>query len=281
MSIARNLFNLLSAPLVAFLRQPARPSVAIVEKSVAVHTQAMHGQSKRIAYECPSLVTLWRAESLYDKEPDTIQWLDGMAPGEVLYDVGANVGMYTIYAGMRGMDVYAFEPEAQNFALLNRNIRRNQLQNTVSAYALAIGASETLNYLYLSSEDVGGANNTFGKEVDFNHAKMTSKFRQGAFSLSLDDLWQRFGLPIPHHIKIDVDGLEAEILQAAERTLQLPSLKSILVELNEQIPVDAEVLSKMDRLGFRCLSRFHSPVFDHTPYRHIYNYIFTRNEQAG
>lgn len=66
----------------------------------------------------------FRVRSFFDKEPDTIEWLAEINPGEVYIDVGANVGMYAIWAAKTtGARVVAFEPESQNFALLNLGSR--------------------------------------------------------------------------------------------------------------------------------------------------------------
>src|ERR1044071_5509253 len=82
----------------------------------------------------PSRLTRERVDSIYVKEPCTLEWIDSFAPGDVLVDVGANVGMYTIWAAAtRKASVFAFEPEAQNYALLNRNILANNLQDRVKA----------------------------------------------------------------------------------------------------------------------------------------------------
>ncbi|MFN9490193.1 MAG: FkbM family methyltransferase, partial [Betaproteobacteria bacterium] len=75
-------------------------------------------------YATPSQMTRWRVDSIYDKEPWTLEWIASFKPGEIVVDCGANVGMYTIWAAAtRRTRVYAFEPEAQNYALLNRNIQ--------------------------------------------------------------------------------------------------------------------------------------------------------------
>lgn len=45
----------------------------------------------------------WRFDTLLEKEPDTIEWIDGFRLGETLWDIGANVGIYTIYAALRAV----------------------------------------------------------------------------------------------------------------------------------------------------------------------------------
>src|SRR5262245_6260043 len=90
-----------------------------------------------LVYATPNSNTGWRVDSIYEKEPITLQWIAGFNGTDVLVDIGANVGMYTIWsAKTRGVRVFAFEPEAQNYALLNRNIAMNQVGNLVKAYCL-------------------------------------------------------------------------------------------------------------------------------------------------
>src|SRR4029077_1974122 len=92
-----------------------------------------------VSYVTPTTFTKWRVDTLFEKEPITIEWISNFKSDDVLVDVGANVGMYTVWAAKtRGVRVFAFEPEAQNFALLNRNIFFNDLGDSVNAYCLAI-----------------------------------------------------------------------------------------------------------------------------------------------
>jgi FkbM family methyltransferase len=273
-SIKRLLFNFMTRPLVYFLKRPNKVSVSIVEAARPVYRQKLPGLSTEILYECPSFTALWRASTLYSKEPDTIKWLNSLPAGDVLYDVGANVGMYSIYAAARGLRVFSFEPEAKNFALLNRNIHLNNFQDKISAFGLALGLRTELNYLHLSSDIVGGAINNFGEAIDYNGKTFSAAFVQGAVSMSMDSLWSEYGLPEPNHIKIDVDGLEAKIISGAGETLKMASLKSVLVELNDELPSDIAIVDKMKSLGFQCGSKFHAPMFDDTEYKNIYNYIF-------
>src|SRR5689334_12310835 len=82
----------------------------------------------RMVFVTPTVFTRWRVDSIYSKEPCTLDWIAGFGADEILVDVGANVGMYSIWAAAtKGTRVFAFEPEAQNYALLNRNIFVNRL----------------------------------------------------------------------------------------------------------------------------------------------------------
>ena len=90
----------------------------------------------KMLFATPNTLTLWRVQSIHKKEPCTLEWIAGFGEGDILVDCGANVGMYTVWAAVtRKARVYAFEPEAQNYALLNRNIQLNGLAGRVRASA--------------------------------------------------------------------------------------------------------------------------------------------------
>jgi hypothetical protein len=55
---------------------------------------------RQMIFNTPNSHTAWRVNSLFEKEPDTIAWLESFEDSAVLYDIGANVGMYSIYAAM-------------------------------------------------------------------------------------------------------------------------------------------------------------------------------------
>ena len=184
--------------------------------------------NKEALYLTPNAITFGRAQTLFTKEPVTIKWLDSMRAGEVLYDVGANVGMYTIWAAIRGVKVYAFEPEAENHALLSKNIALNNLDAV--AYCLAISDGLKVDKLHLSTREVGRSCHSFGEAVG---PKLTPREGpiQGSFGIAIDHL-VKLGLPPPNHIKVDVDGFEQKVIDGAKRTLQSPEMKSVLIELN-------------------------------------------------
>ena len=121
--------------------------------SVGVNVE---GHSLR--YLTPNRRCLQRAQTLTTKEPITISWLNRIPQGSCLLDVGANVGMYTIYAGLvRNARVFAFEPEAQNYNVLCGNIRLNGLTDKVVAWSAALSDEIKFDKIYLSDGDIGGS----------------------------------------------------------------------------------------------------------------------------
>lgn len=227
-------------------------------------------------FHCPNSVALWRAKTLFTKEPETIDWIDTFQPGDVFFDIGANVGSYSVYAAKRGVDVVAFEPESQNYALLNRNIYLNALAERAMCLNIALSDRAGLDYLYLSDFSAGEALHNYGERLDWRHESFEPSYRQGVIAYSLDSFLSAFPERFPAHIKIDVDGAELKIVCGAEKTLRDKRLKSLLVEVNEGLPADLELVELVKAAGFRIERRAHAPMFDHGEYKGLYNYVFVR-----
>ena len=207
---------------------------------------------KKIRYATPNRMTKWRVDSLLEKEPATIAWLGEFTAADVLVDVGANVGMYSVLvAAWKGCRVYAFEPEALNFALLNRNIHGNNLDKLVTAYPAALGDRAGLSVLHLSSVSAGNSGHSLDASVDFKLAPRKSAFVQGSVAARLDDLVRDDAIPQPTRIKIDVDGFEHKVVDGALKTITDPRLHSLLIEINEKVEEHCSLVERIVALGFR------------------------------
>lgn len=200
-----------------------------------------------------------RIRTLFSKEPITLAWIDTFADGETLFDIGANVGMYTVYAAIaRGCPVYAFEPEALNYAELNKNIYLNNLHGKVLGYCVALSDVDKPDRLLLSDFGLGISyhdfeENSWTEDKQFAHDWRVSRDNrraQGCIGYRLDSMIGQ-GLPIPEHIKIDVDGLEHRVIDGMIETLRKPSLKTVLVEINFDNPKNLEIVGQLEALGWR------------------------------
>jgi FkbM family methyltransferase len=200
-----------------------------------------------------------RLRTLFTKEPITLAWIDSFGEGETLYDVGANVGMYTVYAAvMRNSPVYAFEPEALNYAELNKNIFLNDLHERVLSYCLALTDVDKTDRLLLSDFGLGISYHDF-EENSWTEDKAfapdwivskDSRRQQGCIGRRMDSLISD-GLPAPVHIKIDVDGLEHRVVAGMAETLRLTDLKTVLIEINFDNPKNLAIVETMTGLGWR------------------------------
>lgn len=233
---------------------------------------------KQIRFATPNSFTVFRVQSLSSKEPDTMAWIAGFNASDVLLDVGANVGMYTVWAAAtRGVRVFAFEPESQNYALLNRNIHYNKLADLVSAYGVALSDHTGVDQLHLGEFLPGGSCHTFGEKLDYKLEPLSPIHSQGCFSTTIDELIANGHMPVPTHIKIDVDGIEHKVLAGAERTLNEPGLISVLVELNTNLEVHRRIIDDMTALGFKLSpEQVEAAIRKKGAFKGVGNHIFRR-----
>lgn len=201
-----------------------------------------------------SWTTEKRARTFSTKEPETLDWIDGFEPEDVLVDIGANVGIYTLYAASRGHRVLALEPDALNFALLNLNIRDNAFDTLVTAYPYSLHREPLVAELNMRDCDWGGSQKTFARNLDERGRAFDAPFKQGSAGISLDRFVKENGL-CPSHLKIDVDGNEALVLGGAGATLRNPLLRSILVELFAGHDEYAHCVRLIEEAGFKLIAR--------------------------
>jgi FkbM family methyltransferase len=235
-------------------------------------------QGTRVVFATPTVLTKWRVDALFEKEPITIQWISEFSPGDILVDVGANVGMYSLWAAKtRRARVFAFEPEAQNYALLNRNIALNNAGEQIKAYCLALSDEAGYSELHLSALQIGGSCHSLGERVDFKRQPMTPAFSQGCIAARLDDLVAQGVVPTPAHIKIDVDGIEPKVIAGARRVIGDPRVRSLLIEINQNLADHMQIIADLGALGFR-----HDPAQaaaaerKEGPFKGVAEYVFKR-----
>ena len=222
------------------------------------YTEVPH-EGKVMRFAATDSSSVKRMRSLFVKEPITIAWMDSFRDGETMIDVGANLGMYTIYAAvMRNAKVFAFEPEALNYAELNKNVYLNHLHGQVTAYNVALSDVDKLDKLLLSDFGLGISyhdfqENSWTEDKTFAQDWTVSKdnrLEQGCIGRRLDSLVVD-GLPIPEHIKIDVDGLEHRVVEGMLKTLQRPELRTVLIEINFDNPRNLDAIKRFESLGWR------------------------------
>jgi len=210
----------------------------------------------KLRFVTPTPTLLWRAKYLRSKEPETMDWIKSFSANDVLWDIGANIGAYSICAAaLKQCHVLAFEPSADNYMVLCRNVEANGLQSHITPYCMAFAGSTKIAFLNSNSRDLGAALNQFGDRGE-RSLYWTGKLGscvQGMLGYRIDNFIQQFKPLRPVHLKIDVDGLELDILHGAMDTLSDRSLKSVMVELNPDDNHEIEtVISVMTKeAGFK------------------------------
>lgn len=233
-----------------------------------------------IKYYCMGWLPIWRSKTLFTKEPETISWIDSMNKNDVLWDIGSNVGLYSVYAGLKGLKVYAFEPSALNTFLISKNIEINNLKENVLLFPIAISDRNQFGFLNMSSTVLGGAFNEFNKTnlktVGEEEHKMLTVFKQGMFSYSIDELIEDYKFEIPKYIKIDVDSIEDKILYGGSKILRNKKVKGLLVELVETEDRTQKIIDFLSERGLILKEKRHSELISSGKFKNFYNYIFER-----
>lgn len=200
------------------------------------------------------VASAYRRQATAAKEPFTVTWLEeSLRDGGVLYDIGANVGGYSLIAAAQSADVrvVAFEPAYKNYAALCDNVVVNSFADRVVPVPLALGRETRLATFRHRRLIVGGARHESRAapgELDWQ-----PDYEQPGLVAALDDVVRWFGLPAPTHAKVDVDGAEAEVFEGAAATLAAPTLRGILVEMAD----DPDAISSLLRTAGFSLRRVH------------------------
>lgn len=187
-------------------------------------------RSYRMVFAVPNWLCQYRIDTFATKEPETLEWIDTIPEGSVLWDVGTNIGLYTIYAAKaRNCQVYAFEPSVFNLEVLARNIHLNNLSSLVTIVPMALNDKTGVGELNMTSEDWGGALSSFDKSYGFDGQELDVIFKYSLFSITMDEVLSKLNMKAPDYVKIDVDGIEHLILQGGTKVLS--SVKGVLIEL--------------------------------------------------
>lgn len=276
MSLKNKIFNTLTDRLLGAIgiNRPGARMSKFLGKLNPVFEIELSG--KKCKFYCPNDLIYWRAVTFWTKEPETLQWIDSFNPGDTLFDVGANIGLYTIYAGLRGIRVMAFEPQALNYNILNRNVYLNDLGAEVTCLNLAIADKKKFGHLYISEFVEGGALNNFGGSKDWNKKEFRPDFKQGMLAYSLDEFVKENPGMVPQHIKIDVDGIEDLIIKGAMKLLKHRKVRSVLIEINEELKEHLKIIEILKESGFKVKSRNQSELFETSDFKHCFNYIFKK-----
>ena len=203
-----------------------------------------------ILFATPNEKCSYFALSINEREPKTNEWIKSFSKGDVFFDIGANNGIYGLMAArLSDCEVYAFEPHFGSYYVLCLNIYANQLQERMHAYPLAISAQDGFGTLYLSALYAGKSLNNFGVSRPHHDPLWNATIPQASITASLDHLTQALGV-IPTHIKIDVDGIEPDIVNGAAQTLNDTRVKSVMVELDTKDATHLAVFNTMVEHGF-------------------------------
>lgn len=211
-----------------------------------------------LRFHCPTRESLHFVREFHYREPDTLAWIESFRAGDVLWDIGAGIGQFSLYAALTpDVTVVALEPGAASFATLVRNIEANRMDDRIAAYCLAFADETTLSHLNMARTDAGSSMHAVGTDIDMLGRRIDVKFRQAVPAYAIDDFIAKFDPPFPAHLKLDVDSIEDKILAGARRTLSDRRLASLLIEIegNHETPRVRTILAACAAAGFSPVPR--------------------------
>jgi FkbM family methyltransferase len=183
--------------------------------------------------------TAWehaRAKTFFTKEPETVEWIRQFDGSGVFWDIGANIGVYSLYCAALypEMTIYSFEPQKSNYERLCVNKKLNKFKN-IRPYCTAVGKKDDVGSSFVPKRDEIGASGGYLEKNDGPVSPVVT-----------GDYFEYVSSP-PKYIKIDTDNNEADILEGCADLLYNHDTQGVLVEINEK---EREMCKFMHRRGF-------------------------------
>jgi FkbM family methyltransferase len=232
-----------------------------------------------MTFYAPNGVCRYRTDTFSTKEPETLDWIDRFGGDGAFYDIGANVGLYSVYyAKVHPGTVYAIEPSVLNLGLLAKNISINDLSDRVVIVPNPLTSENQVAPFYLSMLDEGGSMSTFGVETGHDGGALQTQWAYETTGMTLDFMVEQGLIPQPPRMmKIDVDGIEHLILRGAAKVLALPEFKTVIIEVNDDFRVLAtEVETILQAAGLTLVERRRSDMFAGGTFENTFNQIWVR-----
>jgi FkbM family methyltransferase len=244
----------------------------------AGQTLSVLHEGTRLTFAAPNAVSRARAKTFSSKEPETLRWIDTIPTQAVLWDIGANVGLYSCYAAKaRGCRVIAFEPSVFNLELLARNVFMNGLTEHVTIVSLPLFERVMESTFNMSSTERGGALSTFAASHGYDGQELHKVFEFRTVGMPVDECVARLQLPPPQFLKMDVDGIEHLILRGATATLR--GVTSVSIEINDAFVSQAQECAQLLQAGgLHLASKEHSELIEaNASFRATYNQVWNRS----
>lgn len=188
-------------------------------------------------------------------ETRTLQWLmDRLSPGDAVYDVGANIGIHSVFLAKRvgpSGRVISFEPDTAIADILDDHVRLNGLSN-ITVVRMALGDRDYQGELFVDRKIGCGSTSLImtGNKLPSGTTRVVRGDRAVA----------ELGLPRPRAIKVDVEGYEIEVLKGLQDTLRDPGCAYLCCEIHPTLlpegRTESDVMRLAESAGFSAMNVF-------------------------
>lgn len=206
-------------------------------------------------------------------ETENLDFIDSLPAGAIMYDLGACEGRFSIYAALKGIKVYAFEPDKNNFDVFSKNVALNNLSDKINLFNAGVGENTDKAILQIGQPWAGGHQKVVKhanvrEDLNFNFVE-----ENVIDVVSLDEIISSKNLPAPTALKIDIDGSEVPFMKGSVNTLRNESLKTIIFELDKEDKNYDNIMMKLNDVGFSIVNEY--PVPNEPT---LFNIIFSKQQ---
>ena len=224
-----------------------------------VPTVTVEDAGERYSFRCAGHAEFVRVYTMLEREQGTVEWLRReVRPDDVVYDVGANIGAFTLVAARRietGL-VYAFEPHLANAASLIANLRENGVDGVVRVVSFPLSDHPGVFRFDYGDLSAGTALSQLGEPSRADDGARPSS-PELKLATTVDELIAQEAIRPADLVKLDVDGQELEVLRGMRGLLTSPDRPRAVQ--SEVDPAERDELSDfMASCGFELAGRHHS-----------------------
>jgi len=166
--------------------------------------------------------------------------------GDVVVDIGANIGVFSLYAASGGAKkIFAVEPMPANIKLIHENFLCNKLAMPTTLEA-AVTDKNGKAKLYLG--DLDSHNLLF--DHNFNNEKFSKNIMVPAITLSR--IIERFKINKINFLKIDCEGSEGEIISSTPKKVW-KKIDKVAIEYHDGVSSlnHTEIVAKLKKFGYK------------------------------
>ena len=250
-----------------------------ISKKVNLRTFKLFFKNKEYSFYTPNALTYFRAKTFLSKEPETIKWISEFENKSIFWDIGANVGLYSIFAAKEmNSDVFSFEPSVFNLEVLAKNININKLNDKITILPISLSEVKKISDFNMSNIEIGGSISSFSENYKHDGKNLETIFKYKTLGISGYDLIKSFQLKQPKYLKIDVDGIEHLILLGMKNFLK--DAISILVEVDMRFISQKEKISTLlKNFNFELIATEQSKIINQSEEnKNIFNQIWKKRK---
>lgn len=193
----------------------------------------------------------------HEREDYIRNWIASLDKKSIFYDLGANLGYFSLYAAYIGIETYAFEVDKNNFIGLESNSKNLGIKNH-HIFNIGVADRKRIVNLRKFNDVIGEHRKTLDiEEFSAKDDIISQNIIEEIEVDSIDNIIQSNNLPYPDSMKIDIDGSEYAFLLGGGETLN--RVNSLMIELYVKSKFHSDILNILESKGFKQKKTFPIP----------------------